>query len=216
MNPMKHLIISSLLLLTSHSAIAGLIDFEDTTDNGWYQQSIQSAGYQFDKNGGWMGANNYSSWLPAGANNDTRDIEMGFGEFTLSRQDGNSFDLMSLDAGLSWYNYDPEDELTITGYSSTGTVSTSFMLSHDYQMLELNGFLDLDYVIFSGNAIDTGYVALDNLLVMPSLTASNLPPNGGSPVTAPTSVPEPMMLPLFLAGLLGLFKFTRLSPGTCT
>ncbi len=213
---MKYWILSSLLLLSSHSAIAGLIDFADTSDNGWYQQSIQTNDYQFDKNMGWMGTNNYSSWLPAGADNNTQDIEMGFGSFTLSRQDGNSFDLMSLDAGLSWYNYDPEDELTITGFSSSGIVTTNFMLSHNYQSLVLSGFLDLDYVIFSGNAIDTGYVALDNLLVMPSLIASNLPPNSGSPVAAPTSVPEPMMLPLFLAGLLGLFKFTRLSPGTCT
>jgi hypothetical protein len=213
---MKHFVISSLLLLSSHSAIAGLIDFADTTDSGWYQQNIQTSDYQFDKDMGWMGTNSYSSWLPAGADNNTQDIEMGFGSFTLTRQDGNSFDLMSLDAGLSWYNYDLVDELTITGYGNSGTVTTNFSLTHDYQSFDLNGFLDLDFVTFSGNAIDTGYIALDNLLVMPSLTASNLPPISGNPVAAPTSVPEPMMLPLFLAGLLGLFKFTRLSPGTCT
>ena len=213
---MKHLVLGSLLLFASHSAIAALIDFNDTTDNGWYQQSIQTNEYQFDKDMGWMGVNSYSSWLPSGADNNTQDIEMGYGSFTLSRQDGGRFNLASLDAGLSWYNYDLEDELTITGFGDNGAVSSSFMLSHDYQMLELNGFLNLDYVVFSGNAIDTGYVALDNLMLTPSMSNGAISSFTGTQNAAPTSVPEPMTLPLLLAGLLGLIKFTRLSPGTCT
>ena len=46
---MKAIFISTLLLAFSFNANAGFIDFEDTTDSGWYQSDIQSGDYQFDK-----------------------------------------------------------------------------------------------------------------------------------------------------------------------
>lgn len=210
---MKAIFISTLLVAFSLNANAGFIDFEDTTDSGWFQSDIQSGDYQFDKNRGWMGVNNYSSWIPVGANNHTRDIEMGFGSFSLSRQDGAAFDLLSLDAGLSWYQWDLEDDLMVTGFLSTGgRVTSTLTLSHDYQSFDLIDFSGLDQVIFGGHATNSGYVALDNLQVNPYLGPSQL----ASPLPKVAPVPEPMMLPLFLLGLLGLIKFTRLSPGTCT
>lgn len=214
---MKKLFSSLVLLLSSQVATAALIDFEDTIDQGWYQPTINSGDYTFEKQGGWMGANDYSAWLPAGANNHSRDLEMGFGLFTLSRQDNDTFDLQQLDAGLSWYNYDLTDTLTVTGYlNSGGTVSSTLTLNHDYQGFSFTNFVNLDYVTFSGHAIATGYVALDNLSLIPTTSSTPPPINGSLKPTPPVNVPEPMILPLFALGLIGL-RFARFkSPGTCT
>lgn len=61
-----------------------------------------------------MGVNNYSSWLPVtGTTNGSQDLEMGYGQFFMGQNGGGLFDLHTLDADLSWYNYDVTDVLTI-------------------------------------------------------------------------------------------------------
>lgn len=196
---MKNILITVFLLTCSQLVSASLINFEDTAPTNWYQHSIQSGEFQFDKNSGWMGVNDYGSWLPQGAFNATQDMDMGYGSFDMYQQSGETFNLNALDAGLSWYNYDEFDQLTITGYQSNGNIiSTNLTLSHSYQNFTLDYFIDLDFISFSGSAIDTGYIVIDNLDV------------------SQANVPEPMILPLFSIGLLGLIMSRRRRNRTCT
>jgi len=196
---MKNFVSAGILLLCSQIVTAGIINFEDTAPTNWYQPVIQSGGFQFDKNDGWMGVNDYSSWLPVGAFNATMDLDMGYGTFDMYQLSGESFDLHALDAGLSWYNYDEFDSLTITGYQSSGNIiSTDLMLSHSYQSYTLDHFVDLEFITFSGNALNYGYAVIDNLDV------------------SVASVPEPMMLPLFTIGFMGIMLSLRRRKSTCT
>lgn len=192
----KKLFYGALLLLFYPLSQAAIIDFEDTPPTGWWQHSIHSNDYNFNKVGGWMGVNNYSSLLPvSGTTNGTQDLEMGYGLFYMDHNSGTPFDFNSLDAGLSWYNYDLEDILTIRGYQAGGNIiSIDLTLNHSYQNFILDGFNNLDYVLFTGSAINSGYIAIDHLNV--------------------STVPEPMMLPLMSIGLAGLFLVRRRR--TCT
>ncbi len=194
---MKNYLALALLLLTTPFAQAAVIDFEDNNTTNWYQQTIQSQDYNFYKLGGWMGVNHYASWLPSAAFNGTQDLDMGYGLFIMGHNEGKKFDFSALDAGLSWYNYDSFDDLIITGYQLNGdSISASLTLSHSYQNFQLDGFSNLDFVTFSGQAISTGYVAVDNLQV------------------EAVSVPEPGMIPLLSFGLAGLLFARR--KRTCT
>lgn len=207
----KQILIVGFLLFTSPVSWAGLIhpaltqdtviDFEDTGPTGWYTHLIESNDFIFTKFGGWMGVNSYGSWMPTlSSYNGSKDLEMGYGHFFMAHQSWDLFNLKSMDAGLSWYNYADHKDLTLTGIQEENglhqLITTDLTLSHDYQNFSLDGFDSLRGVIFSGAALNRGYVAIDNINV------------------SPVSVPEPMMLPLMGIGLVGLMITRR--QRTCT
>jgi hypothetical protein len=187
---MNKFFIVSLLLLISPFSNAALIDFEDTNSSGWYRHSIESNDFIFSKLGGWMGVNQYGSWLPTSSYNGSKDIEMGFGNFLMGHSTLDLFNLDGLDAGLSWYNHQLQRDLTITGFQESNGefnfIETKLTLDHEYETFSLTGFDSLRLVIFSGQALNSGYIAMDNIQV------------------SAVSVPEPLMLPLISIGLAGL------------
>lgn len=190
---MRQFIFGIAMLLTSSMSVAALIDFEDTPTTSWYVNGVQSNGFNFMKAGGYMGVNNYSSWLPSGAYNGTRDLEFGYGSLLMSAIDFGLFSVDSLQAGLSWYNYDDQMEMNVTGYhADNSTVSASLDLTHDYNLFDLVGFNDVYLISFSGAAVNSGYSAIDNINVVDSV-----------------SVPEPSFYALFGLGLVGMLISRR-------
>ncbi len=213
---MKTFISSLILFLSSQVASAAIMDFNSTAYTGWYQSSITSGDYQFTKNGGWMSVNPYSSTNPVGANNSTPDLDMGYGIFTLSRLDSQVFNLNSLDVGLSWYNFNTVDTLTITGHiHGGGTVTSTLSLGHSYENFTLD-FTNLDAITFSGHALDNGYAVIDNLDINPYAPGQSLTQQPATPVSPPANVPEPSILSLFVFGLIGLKLARSKSTSTCT
>ena len=107
-------------------------------------------------------------------------------EEAVSRTDGSTFTLKSLDIGLSFYTQ-PTDTVTLTLNDLGGGTSTSVLaLSQDFQTVTLNA-ANLTSVDF-GPPAHTGYIALDNIVYADGI-----------------ATPEPStMLPVSIASLMGL------------
>jgi hypothetical protein len=195
----RALLLSSLgaaLLLTAPAAKAAVVGFDELAHNLPYQTSasVSSGGFDFANNGGsgsiiiW-GKSNASNADPGGA---TLGHNHGFTTTTMTKSDGGSFSLTSIDFGDVYNQAYNIQKIQIVGTKADLSTVTHTVTTDALAGLETFLFADFDDLIavawttISGTA--NGYLQVDNVVV-----------DGVA-----SSVPEPMSLSLFAGGLAAL------------
>jgi hypothetical protein len=98
-----------------------------------------------------------------GADNGTPALIYGFGSVTITATDGGLFEILSFDAGLSWYTALTTHTLTATGVlADDSTIPGSAAITKTYTNISAAGTI-LKSLTFDG--IDDGYITFDNFNV---------------------------------------------------
>lgn len=184
----KGLIVSGAVAVLAFSgqASANVVDFEGTVGNGCVTTQIDEGGLSF--NTGFYQCLVNTAFGTQGADNGTDFLINGYSNLMVSATNGNPFDLFGLDLGISFYNSNPSDQVTLTGFLHGGGTSAQVLsigqsfASYSFSLTGLDAFS------ISTNVVGSGYVAVDNI---------NFSQAGGT-------VPEPESLALVGLALAGL------------
>lgn len=153
-------------LLFNTSAQATVINFEELPAvAGDWSTPITSQGYKFS------GDTFVNTWCCSGgvngADNGSIYLIYGFGSMHLQQAGGSAFNLNALDIGISYYNSNANDTVTVTGHlAGGGTVSTTLGVTQNFQPAALNwtNLSSADFTVGNGS----GYIAVDNVNVSPT------------------------------------------------
>jgi PEP-CTERM motif len=182
---MKHVlkvVVSAVLawICTNGFAAATTITFDNGAGN-WTLDSVTNSfndsGFTFTNNGTYMAVWDGSTPNSNGTNSN---IFAGFGSHdieTITKTGGGTFNLVSLDLAISWYDPNASETITING--------TPLTITNTLTMYTLN--LDnISQLNISGVPSNSGYWSADNFVV----------------TTA--AVPEPSTWAMMILGFLGL------------
>ena len=171
-----YMLLISVFLLFPTIALGAVITFEDASVG---HGNFSSGGFDFSGDGS-IGVFGGST----NANNGTNNVIAGYnGSFTMTKSDGNLFDILELDAGLSYYTF-------LTSFD-LGIGSELITIDQSFQTFTFSNLTNLSSITF-GAAPSDGYFSIDNITVRDS---------------AP--VPEPSTIALMCAGLGGLALYRR-------
>ena len=175
-------------LLASSGASATVVTFDDAQGNSVVDQpaglggTLTDGGLNFANNGQDLYIYDGSSPNSNGTNNLIFCCSLT-DNVTITKTGGGAFDLDSIDMAISWYDSNPSEVITVNG---TPLTISDTLTTYD---LDLNNVTSVD---ISGVTSATGYWTADNIVY-----------------DASTSVPEPITLSLFGAGLAGAMAMRR-------
>lgn len=174
-------------LAFSGNASATVVNFEGMGANGdCVTTQINAGGLSFTT--GYYQCLHNTTTASQGANNGTDFLINGYSNLTVSATNGSPFDLMGFDLGVSFYNQNTSDQVTLTAFLNGGGTSTQTLnigqsfASYSFALTGLDSFR------ISGGALDRGYIAIDNINYSQGATA----------------VPEPASIALLGVALAGL------------
>lgn len=185
----KNLMVPCVLaaLAFSGNAAAALVTFEDVAGTNCVQTQVNSGGLSF-KTGFWQCLRNTANNGNGIADNGTKFLNYGYSNLTVTATDGNVFDLAGLDLGISAFNTNLSDNVTLTAFThGGGTTAQVLNIGRSFASYSFN-LTGLDSFSLSTTATTRGYVAVDNINF----------------AQAGTTVPEPASLALIGLALFGL------------
>jgi hypothetical protein len=196
--------VAFLLLVFAINGQASTVTFEDNAVDTLQTTSIVSGELTFTPVSGYfytytshLGASNGTNALLAGEGHYQYSPGTTFdygGGFSFKETDNSTFNLSSLDLGLSW-SQSATGSVVFTGHQSDGGILTQ-MLSFDKAYTHfVFGWTNLLSVEVSGNS-GLGYVAYDNIDVTSAVGGVN-------------AVPVPAAVWLFGSALIGLVGLDR-------
>lgn len=191
----KNLMLSCMMavLAFSGNAVAALVTFEDVAGTNCVQSQVNSGGLSFNT-GFFQCLRNTASNGGGAADNGTKFLSNGASDLTVTATDGNVFDLMGLDLGISFFNANLTDNITFTAFMHGGASNVQVLsIGRNFASYSFN-LTGLDSFHISTTA-NHGYVAVDNI----------------NYAQAGTSVPEPTSIALIGLALFGLVAVRRRS-----
>lgn len=159
------------LLGTAWAAEASVITFDDYSPIPDFPfPSVSSKGFNFTVDKDVIGVSNANPG-PGRAFNGTPYLHFadfgGGSTLTMSRADGQVFDLQTVDLGLSWYLdpiADPTVQVDITGdLKGGGLFTASETVNYQFQTFTLNA--NVTALRFHFEPISPGYLSLDNFVI---------------------------------------------------
>lgn len=187
--------LAACILFSSFSVNAAVVDFEDTGGSSLAYRglSFNDQGLTFTVATGEFQYTVDGSQTPPpaeGVNNGT-NFYIASPQTNITATDGSAFSLNQIDLGLSLFTF-PMQDAVLTGFFSNGSSFSTTVSLNDtsFQTFVLAGFNDITRL---NVALDTGYVAIDNIYV----TQAN------------TNVPEPGTTAILSIGLFGLLASRR-------
>lgn len=185
----KNLMVSCALatLAFAGNAAAALVTFEDVSGANCVQSQVNSGGLSFNT-GFWQCLRNTANNGNGIADNGTKFLNYGFSNLTVTATDGKVFDLMGLDLGISAFNANLNDNVTLTAFMhGGGTTAQVLNIGRSFASYSFN-LSGLDSFSISTTATTRGYVAVDNINF----------------AQAGTTVPEPTSIALIGLALFAL------------
>jgi len=168
------------------SSSAAIVNFEGMAGGDCVQTQIDAGGLSF--NTGYYQCLRNTATGTQGADNGTDFLINGFSSLTVSATSGNPFDLYGLDLGISFYNGNSSDQVTLTAFLHGGGTSAEVLnVGQSFASYSFN-LTGLDAFSISSPALGGGYVAVDNI---------DFSQGGGT-------VPEPESIALVGLALAGL------------
>jgi hypothetical protein len=164
----NHLIALTAFAAATTSARATTVDFQ--VEESCYEAICTNVqGYNFSFNaGGWAVTNDHNSYFnpnPSGGFLGARGSLAA--QVTMTRFDGGTFDLASLDAATHHANFLGGASLVLTGSLVGGeTVTQTLLISKDWNNYVLSGFQNLTQLVFEAPLTDVGF-EIDNLRSVP-------------------------------------------------